>query len=604
MSALFVRFRKVQIRRFWTLSSQTLLLGLALTACDQASKIEELDAEGERVESIDSFLSNQIQVISLQGKLSIRVTPVNPLFAPCVLPELSALPNHLTIELQPIIKTSGTVNLALDPASDALPVAAEVWATHEEGKGLLPIVADEDPFSKELFLLSLGNREAKLSETTLGSLTWIKSRYRFDMMPSEYPPFHRSVRVNERLALNLPPLNTLHLQRGRILIDPYTLQPLSGATLIVTQDFQRISLPVQSDGEGRFELAWWTGNLSFNPIVITIIPAIESGLPIGRYQLDPQTETAFNRPGTFEDLAPVSLPQLDPRTRIQIGIEGDDEALWHAHLTQLWPQSVIKGDPIDPQSASRRDPLEVNLRVAGLWESQSILSSQELGEIWLYPKEAVLTLRPPVEHPSRTTRIELSEIGGDLSIAPVLKQKVLGQVTKQSGEALEGIELYALQRAWPWQDVPHLPLGERWSFTLDGGKIDVALDPGQYALRLRDPVGELAPKVILSDVLELGDVTLDSALVTLDSGSVFRIRIITPDGTFTQAQVELFCELDPPSPSLVEDSALSESYWTAFHSLQRAQPKAPSRIRLAQGLLDEHGIWSTLLSPQSCPSAR
>jgi len=167
-------------------------------------------------------------------------------------------------------------------------------------------------------------------------------------------------------------------------------------------------------------------------------------LPIARFRLDPSARPELLAPGTTEALAPVFLPQLGASEQILVGVDSLDQALWQVHLTQLWGSEALDGDPSSPERLDDRDPTVARLRAAGLWKSRAIISASELGELWVYPREGVLTLQPPVDHPARTTRIELTAIEGGISSGPILKQRLTGQVTGPGGEALSNVELYAL----------------------------------------------------------------------------------------------------------------------------------------------------------------
>lgn len=595
MSAPSVRF---SLRgSAWVLGALCTLIG-----CTDPLELNQVSGSALEVMSPQAG-AGELKELLLEGRLSLRVTPLDQRLTPLVLTGLSSLPSQLTVELKRALKVSGTVNLAPDPGSDSLPVEAEVWALSDGLEGLLPTIRDEDPFSRELFLFSLSSRVAALATQPLGALEWSRSAYRFEMIPAEYPPFSVSARPSERLTLDLPPLSSLHVSTGTILIDPYTLQPLVGATVVVSQGARRVSEVVKTNGEGRYQLSWWSEALSADPLTFTVRPPPDSRLPVGRFSVDPALESELLSPGEREALRPITLPRLGRLSRILIGVEGDNESIWHGHLTQLWPEERLTGDPVDPAEVDRRGATEPELRVTGLWESQTLLTPQEVGELWVYPREGVLTLRPPVEHPARTTRIELSEIGGDVSSAPLLKQRVTGQVTGDQGEPLEEVEVYVQQRAWPWVDTPHLPLGERWSFSSAEGGLDLALDPGQYALRLTaPPERQLAPRVILTEALELGDVTLDPQLVTLSKGERVTLSVFTPEGLPAAGEVELLCELEPPAQPQQAASILSDAFWGALRSLKRQQPVAVRHLSLARGSLDREGRWSTLLSPQSCPA--
>jgi len=597
MNARSVRFKQVRFKqgRLLALSALCVLLG-----CD--ADVSSTPGEGQ-VEQVSDPEPSAVTLITLEGRVSLLISPLDKRLSPVALTGLSALPSELMIELRRALKVSGTVNLASDPGAESLPIEAKVWAVDEVSGALSPVVVDEDPFSEELFLFSLSARSATLSTEVLGDLTWGRSAYRFELRPASHPPFTVTAPPRERLTLNLPPLSELHLHSGRLLIDPYSLHPLSGATVVVTQGGRRVSQVVKSESDGRYELAWWSDRLDDTPLTVTVSPSAESGLPVARFRLDPERDPSLLSPGETEALSPVALPRLNPLTHSLVGVEGDDQSVWHGHLTQLWAEEPLSGDPVDPAEVSRVAPGEPQLRAMGLWESQTTLSPEEVGELWVYPREGVLTLRPPIDHPARTTRIELTEIGGDLSSAPLLKQRVLGQVTSEAGAPLEGVELYALQRAWPWVDTPHLPLGERWSFTSVEGGVDLALDPGQYALRLRASTDRgLAPRVVLTEALELGDVTLDPSLMRMSEGSPILIRVLTPEGTPAEAKVELFCELDPPLEPPQPTSTLSEAFWGALRALKRQAPVPPRRVSLTSGLLDQDGAWLTRLSARSCPS--
>jgi len=586
--------------RLSPLLSASLIWGL--WGCGELSE-GSTAGEAERAGAESSLeRSEPLSELSFAGELSLRVTPRDPQLAPVTLYKLSALPSELHMTLPYAIRATGTVNVAPDPASEPSPVEAKILALAADERGLLPASTDEDPFSRELFLLSLSPSRASLDPDRLGELLWSRRSYRFELSPQAYPPAHVTQLPRERLSLNLPPLSALHRYRGRLVIDPYSQRPLAGAELVVTRDGRRLSELSQSGLDGSFELTWWGDLEPGASLDVTVSPRAGSRLPIARFSLDPSARPELLAPGTTEALAPVSLPQLGASEQILVGVDSLDQALWQVHLTQLWGAEALDGDPSSPERLDDRDPTVARQRAAGLWESRAIISASELGELWVYPREGVLTLQPPVDHPARTTRIELTAIEGDISSAPVLKQRLTGQVTGPGGEALSNVELYALQRSWPWRDTPHLPLGERWALSEAGGALELALDPGSYALRMRAPSAQgLAPRVIMTRALELGDVTLDAQALSLERGERFTLIALDESGAPVEASVELFCELPEPPQLPQAATTLSEAYQEASQTLARRAAAPAPRVLLSWGELNAEGRWSAQLSERSCP---
>ena len=606
--------------------------------------VDEAPEEDISAELEELTLPEGTSWITLNGRLSLLIEPLDPHLAPLTLYQLKRLPSPFRVSLKPQLNSTGVVSVAADPVSELSPVEAQVFArelpqlvegsaggtesltiSSDEGEpagepagepeeelsatsqqrsvGLLGSIADLDPFSADLFLLSWPAERASAPEpsTWAEGLVWSPASYELWLSPRGLPPFSLIMSAQERLRPQLPHLNTLHTHTLRLFIDPLSQRPLSGGVALVTQAHQQLSAPTELNAEGELTLSWWTEGLSDAPLTFTIYPSASLKLPTLRFSVERSEAPELFLPGQSERLDPVVAPQLSQGGVWRVTLDGDDMSLWVAHLSQRWPQRPLERDPLQPASTDLTPLTQPRLRAAGLWESQALLTPGEVTELWRYEREALLTFQPPVDHPARTTRIELQSLEGDLRVAPVLKQRLLGQVQTREGAPLSDVSLYAQQRSWPWPDTPNLRLGERWGELSERGTLDLPLDPGQHAIRLTPREGDYAPKVILGEVREVGDVTLEAERLTLSEGEPLIFEVLDQEGRPLQARVSLFCELPPPPTPTLSASALSDEFQAALSDLQLTPAPSPSRLLLSRGALNERGRWQTRLDSSSCP---
>jgi hypothetical protein len=591
-----------------SLTSLTSLVGCCLVGCEEepgdpepTSSSEESNTPGEPLLWLD-----------LNGRVSIKITPQEGRReGPLTLYNLSRLPNSLQLSLPKALNTSGVVTVADDPASTPSAINADAWVTElrstGEPLGLLGVLDDLDPLSPDLFLFSLPPRRSispLFEEEGEARVMWQPSRYLLWLAPQGLPPYNASVEASERLTLNLPTRLDLHTHRLKVLTTPYSSSPLTLGRVVVTQEGRQVSALQSLNASGEVTLSWWTSALSRAPLTFTLLPGPPLSQLTARFKVSYDQAPELFEPGETTRPDPLSLPSLRRLQQLSVALDGDDEELWVSHLTQRWGSQILSGDPLDPALSSRLAEEQPRLRVAAQWEAQAFLSARDVAEVSVFEREALLTLQPPVSHPARTVRIELSSVEGDLSVSPVLKQRLLGQVSGPSGQVLEGVSLYALQRAWPWPDTPHLRLGERWSMTSSSGALDLALDPGQYALRLSPPPAlGLAPRVLLAESREVGDVSLDRSSLSLSEGMVMRVQATDELGEPLQGRVSVWCELPEPTELNALATTLSPSFEQAHLEVRDdLSLSPPPRLLLISALLNERGEAEVRVSAESCPA--
>ena len=527
----------------------------------------------------------QTQFTPINGRLLISARPnQNSSFAPTQLVvEGSELPQHLQIQLSPLIQLSGTISIAADSASPPSPISIEGWMISQPGELEQSLQIDQDPFSTAQLLFSV----PRTTSTATGQLRAI--RFQLYTQGIDLPPFHFDRLPLPRFDLKLPPRSELLNLEVQTWLDFDTLTPINQANISIWKDHERVSIYAPTTYLGAGNITLWTSTLqSFSPdtvLSVRVQPSSSDQLP----SLTQNISVAELRT-LIEEQRPLVLhyPRLGSTIQLplRVNIEDNESGTWHISISQTWSEQVDQSEATLPDN-----PDFTRRRGRGQWQSSTALRLNQSVDLTAYRHSAVLMIRPDFHSERRTQRIEQTVLRETdiIQLNPLPKPLVRGQLRDEQDVPVEAT-LRMIQLAWPWPDAEHLSLQTYHTQTDAIGGFTQSVEPGVYALAIHPSSPLLAPRVVLFKVPESEGVLLGPQQSIVKLGRSVMVSLgIQVDGIESHAgRVSISC-LIPPTDPIFQGSS------------QRNQQATPFSIPIYHHTLPINSSALVTLHEESCP---